>query len=784
MRTTRVGALLLGLAALLGSADGLAQADDRQTSFRLRVRVLAAEDGKPLAGATIAAVPPERDDDAAEAGWTQIRRVTTDVAGDASIDSLPRVNFRLVVRSPDRVRQVVPLQIVADCTGSGHYVTIGADGTSEVVDVRVPGGVAVTGRVIDAAITAPVAGATVTAFAGVRIRAPRRSEFDVAETTTAADGSFRLAGLPPGEDVWVVVEAAGWTIAEREVTAPGSGDAAVPEFFVAAAGRVEGVVAAPDGKPAAGAFVYAALATDPELVTWPERSRGSGRHDPHAHALRSTSGADGRFEVAHLVPGASYSVWAVAGARLASRTAVGVTASAGGRLHQDLRLEPLIDADLVLALADGTALNYDGEPEVEPLHEKLAATAAHRAYVDRFGTDSPLRLRRTHPGRHRLVLAGYDVLDQTVDFEVPANPATPVRVVVAAGAQIRGVVVDQAGRPIVRAGLWCEPVEAQVDGAGETRHCEYAETRDDGTFFVTGLATVPYLVQVLIEGRPVLEQQVTPPLAALRLTVGDPDLPATVRFRIPPPSSGPTLGAWVMARDGRDHDSSTWGSGSDAKCGASPGEFTFEVAYSGEVWLEFTVKGWAPLRRIVRLTAGESLDLGPLERPASVPLAGRVLDRTGRPIAGARVLPYWRDDLGARTGDAGEFVAPAVLPGTVTGGVFADGYPRQEFSAPSGDAPIGAAIVLLRGGTLRGRVVNADGAPWPGDVRAYVPSLLGAGTHQVELRTGADGRFESPALPGTWRVEAKRGETVLATAIVVVEDEKIADAVVTLPAVK
>ncbi len=173
------------------------------------------------------------------------------------------------------------------------------------------------------------------------------------------------------------------------------------------------------------------------------------------------------------------------------------------------------------------------------------------------------------------------------------------------------------------------------------------------------------------------------------------------------------------------------------------------------------------LRKIHRArAAGSSLAPLPLPRPraagAPFALAGEVVDaRTREPVAGARAALAEPGDLLCR-------LAPPLPSRSRRGVADADG--RFELPAP-GDAPFWllvhhphylpelleirpgrreVAVELQRPGTIRGRLLDAEGLPLADvRVRGFCPSAVDV----AETRTGADGAFLLEGLrPGEWMV--------------------------------
>jgi len=171
------------------------------------------------------------------------------------------------------------------------------------------------------------------------------------------------------------------------------------------------------------------------------------------------------------------------------------------------------------------------------------------------------------------------------------------------------------------------------------------------------------------------------------------------------------------------------------------------------------------LRKTQRARASEAAPASlPRLRAVGAPfaLAGEVVDaRTREPVAGARAALAEPVDLLCR-------LAPPP-PSRSRRGVADDGG-RFELPAP-GDAPFWllvhhprylpellevrpglrqVTVALQRPGTIRGRLLDADGLPLAGvRLRGFCPSAVDV----AETRTGADGAFRLEGLrPGEWMV--------------------------------
>ena len=169
--------------------------------------------------------------------------------------------------------------LLGEVVVTGPRATLPATGTY-VLTIAAPGQ-QVSGRVLDAAGDAPIAGANVTVQASM----DERSSMYFARAVAGPDGRFTLSA-PKSGGAGVTVEATGYALAWRTL---GPSDTEFVVRLVRAA-RVSGRVATADGQPAAGAVVVAS----------PE---GNTRGLPTGTRTTATADRDGRYALEGLVPG-------------------------------------------------------------------------------------------------------------------------------------------------------------------------------------------------------------------------------------------------------------------------------------------------------------------------------------------------------------------------------------------------------------------------------------------------------------------------------------------------
>jgi len=138
--------------------------------------------GDPVAGAAIELYAP---------GSARPQRVSADTASDGSysIDRLPAGYYAVEVQNYSNA-DYLPTFFGGTAVAAGAFgVAVGAGATESRVDIRALQGAELTGRVTDASAS-PVTGESVTPIDA--------SGSFAASATTAADGTYELAGLPSG----------------------------------------------------------------------------------------------------------------------------------------------------------------------------------------------------------------------------------------------------------------------------------------------------------------------------------------------------------------------------------------------------------------------------------------------------------------------------------------------------------------------------------------------------------------------------------------------------------
>jgi len=177
------------------------------------------------------------------------------------------------------------------------------------------------------------------------------------------------------------------------------------------------------------------------------------------------------------------------------------------------------------------------------------------------------------------------------------------------------------------------------------------------------------------------------------------------------------------------------------------------------------------------------LDVGDIALTPGCTLAGRLVDERGAPIAGGEVavshmeigsdyVPYAQWEvvdgiLGCRSEEDGRFALGSLWPGTIMFDLDAAGFVPQEkrFECQLGRVTEAGEIVLMRGSSISGVVIDGQGRPLEGatvkarsagadmshgatDTAAWEFSIVvrAGGALDVETRSDSQGAFELTTL--------------------------------------
>jgi hypothetical protein len=249
--------------------------------------------------------------------------------------------------------------------------------------------------------------------------------------------------------------------------------------------------------------------------------------------------------------------------------------------------------------------------------------------------------------------------------------------------------------------------------------------------------------------------------------------------------------------------STDWRGGSESGRSGDDGKFEIKNVEPGSYMLSVRSDDHGVAEKDdVRVESGKATDVGTIRLELGESLTGRVVDSGGAGIAGASVtLRQQRDDnrfinmsrgtriSGTETGPDGAFTITSVPQGEMMVSVEAKGYAELDHNFKFPCAPL--TLKLVRGGTLTGRVVGADGNPVDGagislmshDSPQYTmwkasPQQMWWNRGDEQTTSSESGRFTIESLtPGTYLVLCnKQGESGAHKDNVVVENVKLTDA--------
>lgn len=497
-----------------------AQALQGQTTgtATLSGRVTNAESGKPLRRAQVRAIAPE---------MREGRTVSTDADGQWQMRRMPAGRYNITISKGGYVALVYGQRRPHE---QGKPVEVTSGQVVEKLDVSLPKGSVITGRIIDE-FGDPLAGVRVSAGRYRFIGGQRRLVNTSAGSTDSTDdiGQYRLHGLPPG-DYYVsatfgssfsfedsddrtgyaktyfpgvpnVTEAQRVTVAEGQ-EAGGVGFALAP-IRVA---RVSGTVTMSDGRPMANGMVRLMSAA-------PQTSMPSGN--------MGIVKPDGTFTIANVAPG-DYTLNTQTAADM---EAIATTGSTGAVRSSETASVPIIvtGADVTgLALVTGPTATARGRILFDsglPADARAAAVmvitlpaspdsmimmgiqarARDDWSFDLGGLSGKRLIRATPPAGwfvKSVTLNGTDVTDTPIDFK-PAENLTGLEVTFTKRmASLTGAVQSARGQPTSDFVIVAFPLEAAGWGYG-TRLVRTARPDQAGTFLITGLPVGDYLVAAL-----------------------------------------------------------------------------------------------------------------------------------------------------------------------------------------------------------------------------------------------------------------------------------------------
>jgi len=685
----------------------------------LTIHVLSADDDAPIAGAVV-----HVDEGSGDARRESV--VKGDDAGVARIEAAHGIEaLTLSVVAPGFLRDYCQLPD-------------GEHGADVEVSLRLHPATALEGVAVDGKTGAPLAGVKVVAEKGgeaeMHCFGPPDLPYD--EVVTGADGVFRLDGIPPVGPTSVTATSADGATAQDEWDGVLSRHIELRlHARVVLPGAIRGVVRDVAGAPVSGMRVSAKPSDD--LY---------GSDDARTRD-------DGSFEIADLQLDRAYDVWA---------DDVYATPPVASAVTHDVVLTAAVPTalkDLSLVRSAELALHVrdrNGRP-IEDARVDLETTMAlWNPKLDAAG-DAVVVLAR--PGRYHLAVVSPAFVPHEEDVEIAADVKRSLTVVLDRGAELSGVVVDDLGAPAADVLVEADP---EVEGPHRSQS---ARTSDNGTFHVTGcVAATSY--RLTVSDRSTTSLDAVAPKDDLRMTA---TRNGAVVFK-PRGVSNTFVRLSFASSDGTRSftTSAAWEDDAMEPVEVAPG--TYDVVLS--------VAGLAPVPRRVVVAPGATVDLGEIVFDRGVALSGRVVDRDGHPVTGARVealVGGARTDHVAWTDASGAFRVFRLPAGELKIAVAAECFvaTNVQRKTDSGAAPF--VVTILRGGVLKVRVADPARRHDPDDLAVDVagPVVDGATLPKPEcLDSGDDGVFVKRLAPGRWRIRVLgEDDAVLATKDVEIRDE-------------
>ncbi|MEM7164210.1 MAG: sigma-70 family RNA polymerase sigma factor [Planctomycetota bacterium] len=716
-----------GIAVLGGSVEEV----DIVVLPGLAIRgVVLTPGGEPVVGARVTAERPM------EQLWGQGTRV---ILGDSAREALGYApdfevatdnEGRFLMSGLDDVAYTITatLEPWAPTIESGVQASAAASGGA-LVELTMVTAASIVGTVVNEQGD-PVADAIVVGVAGGGVTATIRTD---------VEGHFELSGLVPGS-----VELRGHAsdfvpMIERGIRVE-AGVATEVTLVLEAGVAISGLVVDSAGNPIPGARVR----VRPVVATNDETSGELQAVQPYAPGVTTTS--DGAFELNQLRSGVEYRGDVRALGYTTGIIEPFVVPDGGGELPEvvlgegarwtgvvvDAAGDPVLGADVQVAagpIADGVL--------GEALRERLRAGAS--TATTRTDAAGQFELRGVTPGQRRLRVSARGYTPYLSDaVELTEGQVHDVTVVLERGLEISGVVVDSNGQPVSGA-------KVAFHRSGQLGAAYQLTTNEEGRFEKSGLGTEAFELRVSAVGlAPWSESNVSAPQQGLKVVLSSgatllgtvldegkqlPLADFTVKMFRADGGTVERLLSRERAKVQRFQDVS--------------GRFDFHGLASGKYDVEFSARGYVSTTQTVEVRDAEAQSLT-VQLIAGATLTGRVVDSQGLPIVGAKVAFAEKRDPRARlqktmrrfqekfgqleqmkveaaeesgvaiTDKDGRFALRDVPTGAVSLQVSHRKHLPETIvglDAVSGEERTVPTVVLRKGRSIAGRVLQPDGKP-------------------------------------------------------------------------
>ena len=384
---------------------------------------------------------------------------------------------------------------------------------------------------------------------------------------------------------------------------------------------------------------------------------------------------------------------------------------------------------------------------------------SQQATTDREGR---FRLRGLKPGNYR-VRAEPPWMSKVNARAATSDPvaagAADVKVTVRAGGVIAGHVLDEARKPVAAAWVTCNPAEP-----GDDPSFHGAATDAKGAFEINGLNDGKYTLYVQSQSGGKQPTQKADVMTGTKdveivMTAG-----LAIEGVVVKADGKPVAGVYVQAEriTSDDEDESSISFGSQMSATGADGKFRVAGLAPGHYKLE--LNDWSGTSQALRLTGASDIAAGAtglrLVASEGLRVSGVVVDDAGAPVAGARVDAVIENEQNrsATTDAAGRFDVSGLPDVKVKLTCSAPGRVQASVTGVAAGAR-DVRIVLAKGRSIAGRVLDASGKPYQG--RLIVTRMPGPGdTEEVGnssqwSESNADGKFTVDGLrDGKWAISA------------------------------
>jgi protocatechuate 3,4-dioxygenase beta subunit len=579
-------------------------------------------------------------------------------------------------------------------------VTVVVPATDSVsgLDLTVESGGAISGSIQHSGTGLVLSSVTVTAS----------SDQNTTYTTeSAADGSYRLTGLPAGT---YTVTAGGQTF-DTLTSAPQAVAAAQTvigvDFTLDDAATFQGtVVQAGNGSPVASATVLL--------------------EDSNGVPFSATTDSTGGYTIGNLHPG-TYSITVEADG-FAAAVPAAITLSAGATTSAPTT-SLLLAASVSVTVQDASAAPI-ASAGVELLQNGSQVAAGET------DANGQITLSNVAAGTYTVHTTALGFIDSTATVVLNSGDVAAQAVTLQPAGIIQGVVTDGSGTALanVPVGL------IDADGSQLT-----TTTAADGTYKFSSLSLDRYALAVGI--LPGLERHDVVLSSTLPM--------ATVDFTL----AGATVTGSVVAADGTTPAQNVTVFLTDginlliSEQTNANGQYAFEGVAAGTYSVQ--TGGQTSLAASPSFSVAGANVAVPTIQPGSVQLTGNVVDPGGDPVAGAAVvvlpaaLPFLAVGITATTAADGTFSVPGLEPGSYEVLVLQPGFATldQMITLSAAAAPL--SVQLQVGTTLSGTITDANNSPVAG---ASVTVVSEASHDQVAVvQTDANGSYQVANIaPGSY----------------------------------